>query len=229
MKEKQIVIFSGAGMSAESGIATFRGSDGLWNGHRIEDVATPEAFQRNPEMVLEFYNLRRDNVREAQPNRGHQLIAELETGHEVQVITQNIDDLHERAGSSRVLHLHGEIMKGRGSRSSKTIVDLGSNNISMGDKAPDGTQLRPHVVWFGEAVPAMEEAISLVSDIDYFVVVGTSLVVYPAASLLQFTSTREVVCIDPTIPELAGQLKAKCYPLTASEGIARWIEDERLM
>lgn len=216
-------------MSAESGIETFRGSGGLWNGHKVEDVATPEAFKRNPELVLDFYNLRRENVRRAEPNAGHSLVAELESRHTVQVITQNIDDLHERAGSSRVLHLHGEIMKGRSSTDSLCLVDLKECDIQMGDKAPDGTQLRPHVVWFGEPVPAIEKAVPLIQDIDYFVVVGTSLVVYPAASLLPLASTRNVVCIDPTIPELAHQMKAKCYPSVASEGLREWIEEEGLL
>lgn len=187
----RIVVFSGAGISAESGLQTFRAADGLWEQHRIEDVATPEAWRRDPELVLRFYNERRRAVRAAQPNAAHRALAELErrSGAEVWVITQNIDDLHERAGSSRVLHLHGDIMQARSSADDGLLYDLGDADIEPGDRCALGSQLRPHVVWFGEAVPMMEPAAALAAGADLFVVVGTSLSVYPAASLLH--------CIPP--------------------------------
>lgn len=184
----RIVVFSGAGISAESGLQTFRAADGLWEEHRIEDVATPEAWRRDPALVLRFYNERRRAVRAAEPNAAHRALAELEreSDAEVWVITQNIDDLHERAGSSRVLHLHGEITRARSSADDELLYDLGYGDIELGDRCTLGSQLRPHVVWFGEAVPMMEPAAALAASADLFLVIGTSLSVYPAASLLHF-------------------------------------------
>lgn len=185
MNKKSIVVFTGAGISAESGLKTFRAADGLWEEHRVEDVATPEAWQRNPDLVLRFYNERRRGVLNAQPNAAHRALAKLEQYADVHIITQNIDDLHERAGSTNVLHLHGEIMKAR-STLDAALYETNGNDIQRGDVCPRGAQLRPHVVWFGEAVPMMEPAIELTLRADIFLVVGTSLAVYPAASLLQF-------------------------------------------
>lgn len=184
MKKKKIVVFSGAGMSAESGIKTFRDTGGLWEEYRIEDVATFDAWQRNPELVLNFYNQRRKQVMEASPNKGHELIAQLEKDFDVQVITQNIDDLHERAGSKKVLHLHGEIMKSRSTRSSELVYPLKHWEIKLGDQCEAGTQLRPHIVWFGEAVPEMDRATEIAETADIFITIGTSLNVYPAANLI---------------------------------------------
>ena len=196
----KIVVLSGAGMSAESGIATFRGAGGLWEGHRVEDVATPEAWQKNPELVLQFYNERREKIRHAQPNKGHTYLAEMEKEHEVFIITQNIDDLHERAGSTQVLHLHGEIMKSRSEKYTEPIYDQ-PGHISTGDLCERGTQLRPHIVWFGEPVPMMEPAIAIVSTADLLLITGTSLVVYPAASLWHYAPAGcPVYLVDPNPP-----------------------------
>lgn len=193
MKKKKIVVFSGAGMSAESGIKTFRDTGGLWEEYRIEDVATFDAWQRNPELVLNFYNQRRKQVMEARPNTGHELIAKLEKDFDVQVITQNIDDLHERAGSKRVLHLHGEIMKSRSTRSYDLVYPLKHWEIKLGDTCETGTQLRPHIVWFGEAVPEMDRATAMAEEADIFITIGTSLNVYPAANLIHV--------VGPSIPK----------------------------
>lgn len=180
---KKIVVLTGAGISAESGIKTFRDSDGLWESHRIEDVATPEGWARNPELVLEFYNQRRAQLLEVEPNEGHKGIAELEKNFDVHVVTQNVDDLHERAGSTRVVHLHGELRKVRSTRYPDLIYDW-DKDLNMGDLCARGAQLRPHIVWFGEAVPMLEPAAELAARADIFIIVGTSLQVYPAASLM---------------------------------------------
>jgi NAD-dependent deacetylase len=200
---KNIVVFTGAGISAESGLKTFRAADGLWEEHRIEDVATPEAWRRDPELVLRFYNERRRGVLAAQPNAAHRVLAELQANANVQIVTQNIDDLHERAGSNDVLHLHGEIMKSRSSIDEHRLYDTQGYDICIGDLCELGSQLRPHVVWFGEAVPMMERAIELTMRADIFIVVGTSLAVYPAASLLQFVrddAEKYIVTLDLTAP-----------------------------
>ncbi|MBS1636848.1 MAG: NAD-dependent deacylase [Bacteroidetes bacterium] len=181
---KKIVVFSGAGMSAESGIQTFRDSGGLWEKYRIEDVATPDAWHKNPELVLDFYNQRRKQIIQAQPNEAHRMVAQWQEFFDVQVITQNIDDLHERAGSKKVLHLHGEIMKARSTRDPDLLYPVRSGEIRMGDVCETGAQLRPHIVWFGELVPEMENAALLVSQAEIFVTIGTSLNVYPAAGLI---------------------------------------------
>jgi NAD-dependent deacetylase len=201
---KKLVVLTGAGISAESGLKTFRDSDGLWEGYNIEDVATPEAWRRDPALVLDFYNYRRKNVADAVPNQAHIILAELEKYFDVQIITQNIDDLHERGGSSRVLHLHGEIFKMRSSVSEDLIYPI-YNDIRIGDYADDGYQLRPHIVWFGEAVPMIESAAKLTSGADLFAVVGTSLVVYPAAGLIHATRPG-IPCfiVDKKIPPSTG-------------------------
>ena len=197
---KNLVILSGAGMSAESGISTFRDSDGLWNNYRVEDVATPEGFSANPQLVLDFYNNRRRELLKVEPNGGHKGLAGLEEYFKVYIITQNVDNLHERAGSSNVLHLHGELMKSCSVKNTGEPFDIQaeSPDINLGDKASDGGQLRPYIVWFGEAVPKIEEAIKIVENSDIFVVIGTSLNVYPAAGLLNYVRNRQpIFLIDP--------------------------------
>jgi NAD-dependent deacetylase len=186
MAKKRLVVFTGAGISAESGIKTFRDAGGLWEEFNIEDVATPEAWDKNRDLVLQFYNERRKQVLEAQPNGAHQLIAELEGFFDVQVITQNVDDLHERAGSSKVLHLHGEIRKARSSSHPELIYEIEAETLKTGDTCEKGSQLRPHIVWFGEMVPEMDNANLIAAQAELFVVIGTSLNVYPAAGLLNF-------------------------------------------
>lgn len=186
MSKKRLVVFSGAGISAESGIRTFRDAGGLWEQYRIEDVATPQAWKKNQDLVLEFYNQRRKQVMEAEPNEAHKLFAELQSTFDVQVVTQNVDDLHERAGSLSVLHLHGEIMKARSSKDPSLIYPINGHELKKGDLCEKGSQLRPHIVWFGELVTEMEKANYLAAASDLFVVVGTSLNVYPAAGIINF-------------------------------------------
>jgi len=185
MKKKNLVILTGAGISAESGLKTFRDSDGLWEGYEVTEVATPGAWKKNPQLVLDFYNQRRANVLDAKPNAAHYGLAELENDFDVHIITQNIDDLHERAGSTKVLHLHGEIFKMRSEKNERLVYEI-RTDIKYGDIAADGAQLRPHIVWFEEAVPMIEPAIRLVHAADIFAVIGTSLVVYPAAGLINY-------------------------------------------
>lgn len=196
---KRVVVFTGAGISAESGLQTFRGGDGLWEGHRVEDVATFEAWKRNRELVLEFYNQRRRQLLLANPNDAHRALAELEREFDVQVITQNVDDLHERAGSSKVLHLHGELRKSRSTADSRLVYEIEGGELRVGDLCEKGSQLRPHIVWFGEAVPLYEEAAHLMTQADVVLVIGTSLVVYPAAGLIYEVSRNvPLYLIDPS-------------------------------
>jgi NAD-dependent deacetylase len=185
MLKKNLIILTGAGISAESGLKTFRDSDGLWMGYDVYEVASPQGWQKNPELVLDFYNQRRNEVAKALPNAAHKGIADLENDFKVTIITQNIDDLHERAGSKNVIHLHGEIFKMRSEKDANTFYEI-KDEIHFGDKAPDGFQLRPHVVWFGEQVPLIEEAAKVLSTADIFILAGTSLQVYPAAGLIDF-------------------------------------------
>ena len=195
--KKKLVVLTGAGISAESGIKTFRDSDGLWEGHNVLDVATPEGWRKNPALVLDFYNKRRKQLREVQPNLGHQILAELERDFEVYIITQNVDDLHERAGSSNVLHLHGELLKVRSTKNQNYILEW-QDDLNFGDLDENNNQLRPHIVWFGEEVPALDEAIKIVKNADILIIVGTSLQVYPAASLMNFADAKiPVFYIDP--------------------------------
>jgi len=197
---KKLVVFSGAGISAESGIQTFRDSGGLWENYKIEDVATPTAFNKNPKLVLDFYNLRRRNIKEVEPNNAHIKLVELEGHYDVTIITQNIDDLHERAGSKNVLHLHGEITKAKGSKGNEAPKDIGYSDINIGDISENGFQLRPHIVWFGEDVPEYENAKNIIGKCDVFVVVGTSLNVYPAAGLIHYAPRQSKrIIIDPNI------------------------------
>lgn len=216
---KKIVVLTGAGISAESGLKTFRDSDGLWEGYDIEEVATPMAWRRNPQLVLDFYNKRRKDVREAKPNIAHAGLAELESDFDVQIITQNIDDLHERAGSSKVLHLHGEIFKMRSEYNEELVYDI-NGDILLGDKAEDGHQLRPHIVWFHEAVPMIEVAVPLVHEADIFVVVGTSLVVYPAAGLVNYAKHQAPkFIVDKRIPYTSSVYNLTTIEKPATEGI----------
>lgn len=198
MKPK-LVVFTGAGISAESGIKTFRDSGGLWENFDINEVATPQAWQRNPKLVLDFYNNRRKQVLNAQPNIGHKTLVALEEKFDVHIITQNIDDLHERAGSKKVLHLHGEITKSRSTLNPSLIYNITKNELKIGDMCEQGSQLRPHIVWFGEMVPKMEEAYLITEQADIFCVVGTSMVVHPAAGLIDFTKDEiPKYLIDPS-------------------------------
>ncbi len=206
-KMKNIVVLTGAGISAESGISTFRDSDGLWENYRVEDVATYEAYLRNRELVLNFYNERRRQLAKAKPNDGHKQLVRLEEKYNVQIITQNIDTLHEEAGSTNVLHLHGELTKARSEKDDSLIFDIGYKDILLGDKAPDGAQARPHIVWFGEAVPNIEPAIELCQRADIFIVVGTSMVVYPAAGLINYVPRHAAYyLVDPKAVKIPRQI-----------------------
>ncbi|PWS33461.1 SIR2 family NAD-dependent protein deacylase [Pedobacter paludis] len=199
----KLVVLTGAGISAESGLKTFRDSDGLWEGYNVYDVATPEAWERNPELVQEFYNERRRQVIQAKPNRAHEILAELENDYDVEIITQNIDNLHERAGSTRVTHLHGIITKSQSDRKSSLTYPIDGSELKMGELCEFGSQLRPHIVWFGESVPMIEVAAKICQQADLFVLIGTSLAVYPAAGLIDFIpSSVPKYIIDPVIPDV---------------------------
>ena len=216
-------------MSAESGIATFRGADGLWEGHRVEEVASPEGFAANPELVFDFYNQRRRQIVAAQPNEGHLALARLEEVMEVHIVTQNVDDLHERAGSTNVLHLHGDIRKARSVARPDVVVTLEGAELNVGDLGPDGAQLRPHIVWFGEAVPMIDAAMDVVTSADVVVVVGTSLQVYPAAGLVGHAPQHAPIhVVDPNTP-LEGGGRVELHRCGAVEGLTlletRWRQE----
>jgi len=199
----KLVVLTGAGISAESGLRTFRDSDGLWEGYNVYDVATPEAWDRNPELVQNFYNERRRQVLAAQPNLAHKLLAELESNFDVEIITQNIDDLHERAGSTKVTHLHGVITKSQSCKNASITYPIKGSEIEMGQLCELGSQLRPHVVWFGESVPMIEYAAQLCQNSDVFVIIGTSLAVYPASGLIDFVPKNiQKYIIDPKTPDV---------------------------
>ncbi len=199
---KKLVVLSGAGISAESGIKTFRDSDGLWEGYDVMEVASPQGWRANPELVQDFYNQRRKQALTAQPNEGHLALAKLEKDYDVSIITQNVDNLHERAGSAKVYHLHGELSKVRSSVDESLIFDLDGWELKMGALCPRGSQLRPHIVWFGEMVPMMDVAMALAEQADIFIVVGTSLAVYPAAGLIHYVpATARKYIVDPNLPE----------------------------
>lgn len=220
MAKKHIVVLTGAGISAESGLKTFRDSDGLWNGYDVYEVASPQGWNNNPKLVLDFYNDRRRDVAAVKPNAAHIGLAELEKDFDVTIITQNIDDLHERAGSSKVIHLHGQIFSMRSEKNDTTFYPI-NGDIRLGDTAEDGSQLRPHIVWFGEAVPMMEKAVRVMNDCDYFIVVGTSLQVYPAASLLQYAPPYlPKFIIDKKIPEISSSPNLTLIEKVATEGVA---------
>lgn len=198
-----MVVLTGAGVSAESGISTFRDAGGLWEGYDVTEVASPQGWKNNKELVLEFYNQRRRQIIKAEPNSAHTALASLEDKFDVTIITQNIDDLHERGGSSNVLHLHGEIKKSRSTLDQSLIYNIEGSELCVGDKCGKGSQLRPHIVWFGEAVPMIEEAIKYCVQADIFIVIGTSMVVYPAASLIEFVPSEAVkYIIDPNKPDI---------------------------
>ncbi len=219
MQKKKLVVLTGAGISAESGLRTFRDSDGLWEGYQIEEVATPRAWRKNPQLVLDFYNYRRRDVLQAQPNAAHIGLAELENDFDVTIITQNIDDLHERGGSTNVLHLHGEILKMRSERDEELIYAI-TGDIMLGDKAEDGAQLRPHIVWFEEAVPMIEVAVPIVQQADFFAVVGTSLVVYPAAGLITVADDAiPKFIVDKKIPYTSSVYNVTAIEKPATEGV----------
>lgn len=226
---KKIVVLTGAGISAESGIKTFRDADGLWEGHDIMEVASPIGWNKNPTLVLDFYNKRRAQLLTVQPNKAHEILAELEKQFNIYIITQNVDDLHERAGSSSVLHLHGELLKVRSVANEKNIMHW-KTDLNLGDCDEKGNQLRPHIVWFGEAVPLIEKAIEIVETADILVIIGTSLQVYPAAGLMNYVNQNvPVYYIDPkpaTIYDLPNELKV--LPLTAVEGM-KIVKEELLI
>ncbi|MBE6329568.1 MAG: NAD-dependent deacylase [Bacteroidales bacterium] len=225
--KKRLVVLTGAGISAESGIRTFRDSDGMWEEYRVEDVATPEGFFRDPELVLNFYNRMRQDLKNHHPNFAHEALAQLENKYDVSIITQNIDDLHERAGSSEVLHLHGELLKARSIDDENLVVSLpfDSLDIALGDKAPDGAQLRPHIVWFGEPVPNIELAIQWVQKADLFLIIGTSLLVYPAAGLVRYVpSGIPIYLIDPKEVKLPVNTSVNVIQKVASEGMREFLK-----
>jgi NAD-dependent deacetylase len=222
---KKVVVFTGAGVSAESGLKTFRDSDGMWEEYNVMEVATPEAWQKNPQLVTEFYNKRRQQIIQAKPNEAHQAIVELESYFDVQIITQNVDDLHERAGSKKVLHLHGEINKAQSSIDENLIYPLNGKDIQIGQLCEKGSQLRPHVVWFGEAVPNMETSYQLVKTADIFIVVGTSLTVHPAASLVYYTKkTCNKYLVDPNPIKVRSIEKIQIIQEKASVGVPQLVE-----
>jgi NAD-dependent deacetylase len=217
--KKKLVVLTGAGISAESGLKTFRDADGLWEGHSVYDVATPEAFKRNPQLVLDFYNMRRKDVQSVEPNSAHIGLAELERDFDVTIVTQNVDDLHERAGSTNVLHLHGEIFKMRSTKNVSKVYDC-RNEINVGYLADDGGQLRPHIVWFNEAVPMIEDAIEVMRTAELFAVIGTSLLVYPAASLVNYAPWQiPKFIIDKAIPYTQSLYNITAIEKPATEGV----------
>ena len=220
--KKKIAVLTGAGMSAESGISTFRDANGLWENHDIMEVASIDGWHKNPSLVLDFYNKRRAQLKEVKPNRGHEILAELEKDFDIQIITQNVDNLHEKAGSSNILHLHGELTKVRSVTNENYILDW-TEDLHLGDTDLKGNQLRPHIVWFGEAVPAIERAIPIIEEADIVIIIGTSLQVYPAAGLMHYAKPNvPVYYIDPnpaTIYELANPLEVMA--MNASKGMEK--------
>jgi NAD-dependent deacetylase len=222
---KKLVVLTGAGMSSESGIRTFRDSGGLWEEYEVTEVATFEAWLRNRELVLRFYNERRRQLATCRPNAGHIGLAELEGHFDVHIITQNIDDLHERAGSKKILHLHGELTKARSTVDSSLIYDIGYNDISSGDKCEKGSQLRPHIVWFGEEVPMLDRAISITAEADIFVVIGSSLNVYPAAGLISYAPAKASLwLIDPKDVDVPVYGKVEVIKEMAGRGVEKLTE-----
>jgi NAD-dependent deacetylase len=218
--KKKIVVLSGAGISAESGIATFRDSNGLWEGHNVMDVASPEGWQKNPKLVLDFYNERRKNGLTAQPNAGHLALVKLEEKYDVVIITQNVDNLHERAGSTHVIHLHGELFKSRSTADENLVYDIQGWELKLEDVCEKGSQLRPHIVWFGEMVPMIEEAIIEASLADIFIIVGTSLLVYPAAGLIDYVADEAPkYVVDTHIPSIRSRPNLHLIEDKASTGL----------
>ena len=223
---KKLVVCTGAGMSAESGISTFRDSNGLWRNYRFEEVASPEAWYRDPELVLEFYNMRRKQLFEVHPNPAHKALVRLEDYYEVTIVTQNVDDLHERAGSTDVLHLHGELKKVRSTTDPGLIYELDHWELKMGDNCERGSQLRPHIVWFGEPVPMFEKAIQICSTADIFIVIGTSMVVYPAASLIGFVRPEsKKYYVDPKAFQVPGAQNLTIFKDKAGMVVPKLVEE----
>lgn len=226
MHKKKIIVLTGAGISEESGIKTFRDSNGLWENHKIEDVASPEGWRKNKELVLEFYNLRRAQLKSVEPNQAHKELVRLEEKYNVVIITQNVDDLHERAGSKKIIHLHGELKKVRSTLDEHLVYDW-DKDVNIGDKCEKGSQLRPHIVWFGESVPMMAKAYSEAMDADILMVVGTSLLVYPAASLFtQFAAHLPKYLIDRKIPDgVEGFENVHIFEKAASIGVKEAVDE----
>ncbi len=225
---KKLVVLTGAGMSAESGLRTFRDMGGLWEEHDVYEVASPGGWHRDRALVLRFYNERRKQLLETTPNKGHFGLVELEREFEVSIVTQNVDDLHERAGSSCILHLHGELRKSRSTEDPELVYDIEGWKLEEGDLCEKGSQLRPHVVWFGEAVPAIEEAAKIVSAADIFVIIGTSMNVYPAAGLINYVPpTAPIYVIDPNEVAIAGHSRIRVIRKNAGEGVQLLMEEIR--
>lgn len=223
--KKKIVALTGAGISAESGVATFRDANGLWEGHDVMEVASPQGWRKNPELVLDFYNQRRRNAKQAKPNKGHLKLAELEEHFDVKVITQNVDDLHERAGSTQVIHLHGKLFESCSTLDPSLVYTMEGTELNIGDKCARGSQLRPNIVWFGEPVPMMEVALQETLTADIFLVVGTSLLVYPAAGLVDYVADQvPIFVVDPKIPALSKRDNLYLYEEKASTGMEKLME-----
>jgi NAD-dependent deacetylase len=222
MKKKKLVVLTGAGISAESGLSTFRDANGLWEGHDVMEVASPQGWRKNPALVLDFYNQRRKSAHQVKPNPGHQALAELEKDFEVTIITQNVDNLHERAGSGRVIHLHGSLFQSRSTLDEHLVYDMESWELNLGDKCEKGSQLRPNIVWFGEMVPLMEVAAQEARKADIFMVVGTSLVVYPAAGLVHYVPQETpIYVIDPHLPEMPPRAGLHLIEAKAGEALPK--------
>lgn len=220
--KKKLVVLTGAGISAESGIATFRDADGLWEGHDVMEVATPQGWRKNPELVLDFYNQRRKNAHTAEPNAGHKILAELEQEFDVRIVTQNVDNLHERAGSTNVIHLHGKLFESRSTLDPSLVYPIEGWELKLGDKCERGSQLRPNIVWFGEPVPMMEKAMEETVQADIFLVVGTSLLVYPAASLVDFVEEDSpIFVVDPKLPDIRKRQNLFLYEDKATTGMIK--------
>ncbi|RAU83099.1 SIR2 family NAD-dependent protein deacylase [Pontibacter arcticus] len=220
--KKRLVVLTGAGISAESGVATFRDSGGLWEGHDVMEVASPQGWRKNPALVLDFYNKRRKNAHEAKPNAGHLALVELESYFDVQIITQNVDDLHERAGSKSVLHLHGKLFESRSTLDPSLVYKMEGWALNIGDKCERGSQLRPNIVWFGEPVPMIEKAMDEALQADIFMVVGTSLVVYPAAGLVDYVSEEvPLFVVDPNLPAIPKRENLYLFEEKASTGLMK--------
>jgi NAD-dependent deacetylase len=225
-RKKKIVVLTGAGISSESGIPTFRDSNGLWEGHRVEDVASPEGWERDPEKVLDFYNQRRKKALEVRPNRGHEILAELQAHFDVTIVTQNVDNLHERAGSKDVVHLHGSLFESRSTVDETLVYSIKGWELKMGEVCEKGSQLRPNIVWFGEMVPLMDIAAYHARNADVFLVVGTSMLVYPAAGLIHYVPYDCVkFLVDPKLPDVSHIAGVKTYEEKASTGMVK-VKDE---
>ena len=223
---KTIVVLTGAGISSESGCNTFRDNNGLWRKHRVEDVASPIAWLRDPVLVLDFYNERRKKLFEVEPNAAHRALVELEKRYDVRIITQNVDDLHERAGSKNVMHLHGELKKARSTVDPSLVYELDKWELKLGDTCEKGSQLRPHIVWFGEAVPMFEEAVAVAAKADLFLVIGTSMVVYPAAGLIGYVNKAVMkYYVDPNATSIAGTENLTIIHEKAGTGVPRLVND----